>query len=125
MKEMNLKCTKYSRKSRAYRSYKGTVRTLALNRINRRFSAKYPLQKLTTDVSEFKCLGGEKLYLSPMLDMYNSEIISYKINKHPTLDIAIDPLKEAIERIHHEGTYRTTIHSDQGWVYQNKRWVNY
>ena len=53
----------------------------------------------------------------------NSEIISYKINKHPTLDIAIDPLKEAIERIHHEGTYRTTIHSDQGWVYQNKRWV--
>ncbi|MRG88406.1 hypothetical protein GH754_19475, partial [Salinibacillus xinjiangensis] len=28
-----------------------------------------PLQKLVTDITEFKCLGEEKLYLNPILDL--------------------------------------------------------
>ncbi len=99
MRDLNLTCTKFSRKSRRYKSYKGKVGKIAKNKIKRRFKAKFPLQKLTTDVTEFKCLNGEKLYLSPILDMYNSEIISYKVSKSPKLDIAIDPLNEAIETI--------------------------
>lgn len=123
MNDLNLKCIKFHHKSRKYKSYKGTVGKIAPNRITRKFKAAYPLQKLTTDVTEFKCLGSAKLYLSPIMDMYNSEIISYKISNHPTLDIALEPLQETIERVNKEAIYRTTIHSDQGWQYQHKAWV--
>ncbi|WP_188386417.1 IS3 family transposase, partial [Ornithinibacillus halotolerans] len=110
------------RKSR-YNSYKGTVGKVAKNRLNRRFNTPYRLQKLVTDITEFKCTGNKKLYLSPILDLYNSEIISYSISDSPTLEFALQPLKQAIEIIKNGAKYRTTIHSDQGWHYQHKKWV--
>ena len=118
MKELGLKCTKFTRKSR-YNSYKGKVGKVAKNRLNRRFHTQVRLQKLVTDVTEFKCVGEEKLYLSPVLDLYNGEIISYGISNRPTLNLVIEPLNQAIEVINNEGNYRTTIHSDQGWHYQH------
>ena len=66
MKELNLKCIKFTRKSR-YNSYKGKVGKIAKNRLNRRFYTPIRLQKLVTDVTEFKCAGDEKLYLSSIL----------------------------------------------------------
>lgn len=123
MDKLGLQCTKFSRRSRRYNSYKGNVGTIAQNRLNRRFNTPIPLQKLLTDVTEFKCLQEEKLYLSPILDLYNSEIISFKVSKRPTLDLALDPLKEAISVIEQHAPYRTTIHSDQGWHYQHNSWV--
>ena len=48
-------------KSRRYNSYKGKVGKVASNRVNRRFTTSVPLQKLVTDVTEFKCLKDEKL----------------------------------------------------------------
>lgn len=123
MDKLGLQCTKFSRRSRRYNSYKGNVGKIAQNRLNRRFSTPIPLQKLLTDVTEFKCLQEEKLYLSPVLDLYNSEIISFKISKRPTLDLALDPLKEAISVVEKHALYRTTIHSDQGWHYQHNSWV--
>lgn len=122
-KKLGIQCTKFSRKSRRYNSYKGTVGKIAKNRVNRRFTTPFPLQKLVTDVTEFKCLNGEKLYLSPIMDLYNLEIISFKVSKRPTLDIAIDPLKEALTLVEKHAGYRTTIHSDQGWHYQHASWV--
>ena len=110
------------RKSRRYSSYKGTVGTVAKNRINRRFYTNIAHQKLTTDITEFKCLEGHKLYLSPILDMYNGEILSYGISMHPTLDFVMKPLEEALQIVK-VARYRTTIHSDQGWHYQHKKWV--
>lgn len=124
MRELGLKCTKYTRKSRRYNSYKGPVGTVAKNRLNRRFNTSIPLQKLVTDVTEFKCTGNEKLYLNPILDLYNREIISYGISKRPTLELVINPLNEAIEIIRNKAKYRCTIHSDQGWHYQHNQWVN-
>ena len=73
MNKLGLKGNKFRRKSRKYRSYKGTIGT---NRINRRFHTNVCHQKLTTDITEFKCSGGEKMYLNPIMDMFNSEIIS-------------------------------------------------
>jgi len=122
MKELNLKCEKFGRKSR-YKSYKGTVGKVAKNRLNRRFYTPYALQKLVTDVTEFKCTNGEKLYLSPMMDLYNGEIISFSLSKRPTLDFVMDSLIEALSVIQERAEYRTTIHSDQGWHYQHKSWV--
>ena len=64
---------------RKYNSYKGKVGKVAKNRLSRRFNTPIPLQKLVTDITEFKCKGEEKLYLSPILDLYNGEIISFGI----------------------------------------------
>ncbi|WP_394234439.1 IS3 family transposase [Niallia oryzisoli] len=122
MGKLGLKCSKFSRKTRKYNSYKGNVGKVAKNRINRRFKTSVCHQKLTTDITEFKCLDGKKLYLSPILDLFNGEILSYGIGPSPTLDLAIRPLREAI-RIVKDSKFRTTIHSDQGWQYQHKKWV--
>lgn len=122
MRVLGLKCVKFTRKSR-YNSYKGKVGKVAKNLLNRRFSTSIRLQKLVTDITEFKCTGNEKLYLSPILDLYNGEIISYGISNKPTLDFVIKPLNQVIKIIKNKAEYRTTIHSDQGWHYQHKKWV--
>lgn len=124
MLELGLKCVKFMRKSRKYSSYKGKVGKVAKNHLSRRFNTPFPLQKLVTDITEFKCLNGEKLYLNPMLDLFNGEIISFGINKRPTLELVMEPLVNAIDVIKNHATYRTTIHSDQGWHYQHNQWVN-
>lgn len=123
MREIGLKCVKFMRKSRKYNSYKGKVGKVAKNRLSRRFSTPIPLQKLVTDITEFKCLDEEKLYLNPILDLYNGEIVAFEIRKRPTLDLVMGPLKETIEVLKNHATYRTTIHSDQGWHYQHNQWV--
>lgn len=123
MKELGLKCVKFMRKSRKYNSYKGKVGKVAKNRMNRRFNTPIPLQKLVTDITEFKCAGDAKLYLNPILDLYNGEVISFGIMKRPTLDLVMEPLEEAIDIIKSSATSRTTIHSDQGWHYQHNKWV--
>ena len=122
MRELNLKCDKFVRKSR-YKSYKGTVGKVAKNHLNRRFSTPYALQKVVTDVTEFKCTDDEKLYLSPIMDLYNGEIIGFSMSKRPTLDFVIESLKQALPVLKECANYRTTIHSDQGWHYQHKAWV--
>lgn len=74
-------------------------------------------------MTEFKCTDDEKLYLSPLLDLYNGEIISFGISNRPTLSLVLEPLNQAIELVKNEAKYRTTIHSDQGWQYQHNTWV--
>ena len=64
--------------------------------------------------------SGEKLYLSPFMDVFSGEILSYRISPAPTLDIAVNPLEELIEQ-RPELDYRMTVHSDQGWHYQHKK----
>ncbi len=122
MREEGLKCVKFTRKSR-YKSYKGTIGKVAKNRLNRRFNTSVRLQKLVTDLTEFKCAGNEKLYLNPILDLYNGEVISCGISNKPTLDVVLNPLDQAVDLIKHEAEYRSTIHSDQGWHYQHNKWV--
>ncbi|WP_238389669.1 IS3 family transposase [Virgibacillus sp. MSP4-1] len=122
MKKLGLKADNFFGKSRKYSSYKGTVGTVAKNRINRRFHTSVCYQKLTTDITEFKCLEGLKLYLNPIMDMFNGEILSYGISMRPTLNLALEPLEEALEIVKNS-KYRTTVHSDQGWHYQHKKWV--
>lgn len=92
MLKLNLKVVSFTRKSRRYNSYKGSVGKVAKNLIHRRFYTSIPHQKLTTDTTEFKYyhtdkqgnLTIKKLYLDPYLDMFNSEIISYSISEKPS-----------------------------------------
>ena len=114
MKVLGLKCMVRMKK---YRSYKGQVGKIAPNIIQRNFQAEKPNQKWTTDITEFS-LFGTKLYLSPILDMYNGEIISYSISNSPVLNQVMDMLDKAFEKIP-ENT-NLIFHSDQGWQYQHK-----
>ena len=77
MKSLNLR-GKQSKNGK-YHSYKGEVGKVADNLLHRDFHAEKPFEKLTTDITEFK-IGDEKVYLSPVLDMFNREIISYSIS---------------------------------------------
>ena len=65
-----------------YKSYKGEVGKVAPNILKRNFEANKPFEKLTTDVTEFSVCE-EKVYLSPIMDLYNREIISYNISRSP------------------------------------------
>ena len=99
-----------------YHSYKGTVGKVADNIINRDFSTTAPLQKWTTDVSQFK-FPWEKCYFSPILDMNTNEIISYDLSLHPNLDQIKRMLEKAFNKF--PKTEGIILHSDQGWQYQH------
>jgi putative transposase len=116
MKELGLKCLVRMKK---YRSYKGTVGKIAPNILERNFQAEKPNEKWVTDITEFK-LFGEKLYVSPMLDLFNGEIITYTIGSRPTYSLVSTMLNQAFERLTDEDTL--LIHSDQGWHYQMKQY---
>ncbi|WP_232618447.1 IS3 family transposase [Macrococcoides caseolyticum] len=122
MRENNLLCTKFKYRNRTYKSYKGRVGKTAKNKLNRRFITNRPYQKLLTDVTQFNIKNGTKLYLSTIFDVCSKEIISYSISKRPTLEFVTELLLKAINVIP-DLPYRTTIHSDQGWQYQHKSWI--
>lgn len=113
MKSMGLKSLVRIKK---YRSYKGDVGKAAPNLINRNFYAEKPLQKWTTDITEFALLG-KKVYLSPIFDMYNGEIISYNISLSPNLKQVKDMLEKAFVKI--PDNTNLIFHSDQGWQYRH------
>lgn len=99
-----------------YRSYKGEVGKIAPNIIDRNFTAEAPNRKWATDVTQIN-IGPVKLYLSPILDMFNGEIISYNISRSPNLEQIYDMLDKAFERF--DNLDGLILHSDQGWQYQH------
>ena len=116
MKELGLVCRVRMKK---YRSYKGEVGKIAPNLLNRDFKAKKPNEKWVTDVTEFS-LFGEKLYLSPILDLYSRDVVSYTISERPVLSMVTSMLDKAFNTLP-EGT-ELILHSDQGWQYQQKHY---
>ena len=118
MKELGLV---YRVRIKKYRSYKGEVGKIAPNLLNRDFHAENPNQKWVTDVTEFS-LFGQKLYLSPILDLHDSYLVSYAISDRPVLNIVTTMLDNAFETIP-DGT-DLILHSDQGWQYRH-RWYQY
>ena len=100
-----------------YRSYRGEVGRIAPHLLQRDFHADLPNQKWVTDLTEFS-LFGEKLYLSPILDLYNAEIVSYTLSSRPALDPVLTMLRTALTLIPENPNL--ILHSDQGWQYQHK-----
>ena len=116
MKEL---CLVFRVRMKKYRSYKGEVGKIAPNLLNRDFHAEKPNQRWVTDVTEFN-LFGEKLYLSPILDLYSSDLVSYTISDRPVLNMVTTMLDKAFEKIT-DGS-NLILHSDQGWQYQHKQY---
>lgn len=115
MKELSLKC-KTSRKKK-YNSYKGKLGRIADNLLNRNFNINKPMMRLVTDVSEFS-IQGKKIYLSPILDLFNREIISYSISSSPNFHQIMEMLEKAFSN--RALNQNIILHSDQGWQYQMK-----
>jgi putative transposase len=112
MRELGLQCIVRMKK---YNSYKGEVGKAAPNILNRHFRAQKPNQKWVTDITEFK-LFGQKLYLSPILDLFNGEIITYTLQSRPTFDLVETMMAQGLEHVNEND--ELMIHSDQGWHYR-------
>lgn len=119
MKRLGLKAR--IRRKRKYSSYRGEIGKKADNLINRQFSASKPYEKCYTDVTEFALAEG-KLYLSPVLDGYNSEIIDFTVSRSPDLKQVQSMLEKAFPAKSYSGTI---LHSDQGWQYQHQSYHHF
>ena len=102
-----------------YKSYKGEQGKIAPNILERNFKATAPNQKWATDITEFN-VAGKKLYLSPIIDLFNQEIISYELTERPVFNQVVMMLKKAFKKI--PNNTNLTLHSDQGWQYQMKQY---
>lgn len=119
MKSQKLACKLRIKK---YKSYKGLVGKIAPNHLNRQFEADKPTTKWVTDITEFN-IAGNKLYLSPIMDLYNGEIISYTTSPRPSYSMIHNMLSQATHQ--HDSVEGVILHSDQGWHYQMRQYCAY
>jgi len=117
MRSLRLIC-KVRRKKR-YNSYQGGQGTVAPNLLNREFNAAAPNQKWVTDVTEFR-VGDRKLYLSPVMDLFDRQIISYTLGLSPNLELTNTSLRQALATL--QRGQKPLVHSDQGFQYQHASW---
>jgi len=102
-----------------YQSYKGQIGETAPNILQRNFKAIKPNNKWATDITEFKVFGN-KLYLSPIIDLFNGEIISYELSEKPDFKQVVTMLKKSFKKIPNQPNL--ILHSDQGWQYQMRQY---
>jgi putative transposase len=113
MREEGRRCLVRRKK---YSSYKGEVGLAAANTLDRNFAVATPNAKWVTDITEFKVCE-RKIYFSPMIDLYNGEVIAYEVNTSPTLKLVTGMLTKAFAGL--DQIQRPMIHSDQGWHYRH------
>ena len=114
MKELGIKGKQ--RKNGQYHSYKGTIGKVADNILARDFKSSKPFEKIVTDLTQFNVCN-EKVYLSPVMDLYNREIISYSISLSPNLCQIREMLEGLFQKL--PDNAKPIFHSDQGWQYQH------
>lgn len=117
MKKLNIKARP---KQRKYRSYKGEVGKIADNVLNRDFTTRFFYEKIGTDVTVFIGNFG-KVYLSPIIDFHNREILAYDISINPDFRQITRMFSELKDK-HGQKLKDTIIQSDQGWQYQMSKY---
>ena len=117
MRKENLACKVRSR--RRYSSDKGQVGKIAENKLKREFDTAAPNLKWVTDVTEFK-VADRKVYLSPVMDLFDRSIVSYSVSESPTVAFTNQSLIGAIETL--AAGEAPMVHSDQGFQYQHSSW---
>lgn len=116
MQELGLKSLVRIKK---YQSYKGQKGKIVSNLLDRDFKTSKLNHKWATDITEFK-VAGQKLYLSPIIDLFNKEIVSYQLSRRPHFEQVVKMLSKAFSKL--SGKEGLILHSDQGWQYQMKRY---
>lgn len=116
MGQLNLKSTVRPKK---YRSYRGEAGKTVSNHLKRNFTASKPNEKWVTDVTEFK-VNDQKVYLSPIIDLFNQEVIAYSVAKNARLTLVTEMLERGLSQL--LKTEKLVLHSDQGWQYQSRQY---
>lgn len=116
MRQLGLVCRV---RRRRYVAYRGEVGTIAPNRLNRDFTAGAPNQKWVTDVTEFR-VGGQKVYVAPVMDLFDRQIVAYAVGPSPALTLTNTALERALATL--EAGQVPLVHSDQGFQYQHPSW---
>lgn len=117
MRQLGLICQ--VRRRRRYHAFKGEVGTMAPNLLGRDFCATAPNQKWVTDVTEFR-VGDQKVYLAPVMDLFDRQVIAYTVGVSPTLALTNHALRDALATLPEGQT--PLVHSDQGFQYQHASW---
>ena len=105
-----------------YSSFKGEVGKIAHNLLDRNFKVNRSNEVWVSDVTEFKIHNSDvKLYLSPIMDLFNSEIISFSLSTSPNVAFTNNSLRKAIAKL--PSKHKLVIHTDQGFHYQHISWV--
>lgn len=116
MRQLGLVCHV---RRRRFTTYRGTPGVIAPNRLNRQFSATAPNQRWVTDITEFR-LGDQRLYLSPIMDLFDRQIIAYTLERTAGLELANATLRQALATLAPQ--QHPLVHSDQGYHYQHRTW---
>lgn len=109
------------RAKKKYKSYRGEVGIKADNLLQREFKTEKPNEKWATDITEFR-VADKKLYLSPIIDMFNNEIISYNLSFSPNFNQVTNMLNKAFKKL--KDQENPLLHSDQGWQYRMEKYSN-
>lgn len=119
MRTLGLQCP--VRRRKRYNSFRGEVGEAADNVLNRQFATEVKHTKWATDVTEFK-IGKSKIYLSPILDLYDNRVISATAGPSPSVKMITDGLRTAIDSL--QPGEKPLVHSDQGFQYRHALWQN-
>lgn len=115
MRELGLQAR--IRRKRKFFGYKEKA-VVSENRLNREFSASRLNEKWVTDITYIP-FNGQRLYLSVIYDLFNNEVVAYKISKRNDLKLVTDTVKAAIKKRDVNGVL---LHSDQGFQYTSKQY---
>lgn len=102
-----------------YQSWKGPCGHTSANVLQRNFQASEPNQKWVSDVTEFS-LGGGKVYLSPLMDLFNREIVAWNLSTRPDFGLVAGMLDDGLRQL--TKNEHPVLHTDRGWQYQHRQW---
>lgn len=110
--------TKVRRKSKFRAIFKaGEANAVTDNLVNRRFGPEGADTILSTDISELRFAYGQRAYLAAVKDLSTKEIVSYAVAARPTIDLALDNLRELLRGLPEEKRKNIIVHSDQGFQF--------
>ncbi|QKS71614.1 IS3 family transposase [Paenalkalicoccus suaedae] len=118
MQKHHLQCR--VKKKRKWKSQGESV-IVAPHLLQRAFHASRPNQKWVTDITYIQ-YGADTLYLSTIMDLFNNQIVAYKLYTHQQIPLVMDTLTDALEKRGHPTG--VMIHSDQGSVYSSYAYQN-
>lgn len=111
----------YLKRRRRYSSYKGEISDAPPNLVERKFRAGGPNELWLTDITEFKLPGGEKAYLSPVIDCFDGLVVSWRIGRRPNAALANGSLEDACGTL--APGQHPVCHSDRGCHYRWPGWI--
>ena len=92
-----------------------------VNSLSREFASMHPGQKLVTDITYVRVIGGW-LYLSAIIDLFNGDVVAFRMAKRLDVDLAIQTLN-ALSESGYKHEEACIFHSDQGFTYTHERFV--